>query len=193
MSDHQDPAISAELRAWLFSTIAESIPKALAAFHEQASTEAHPPAHQPNDSEDSHLSDQEGAPHKQPWRRDSVTVGRGKAPAIFLKQSLPHTMQDSIDPLEGSTSRLVGHMMNDYDANYSDEDPPVNVPQDSSTSEFIKETFITQVMLRVSPYLKCILRTSSWMLQASHFFDRRVICHPQSAKWAPPDNVASFL
>ncbi|CAH2226207.1 Hypothetical predicted protein [Pelobates cultripes] len=33
MSEHQDAAISAELRDWLFATIAESIPKALAAYH----------------------------------------------------------------------------------------------------------------------------------------------------------------
>ncbi|CAH2277091.1 Hypothetical predicted protein, partial [Pelobates cultripes] len=91
-SEHPDPAISSDLRAWLFSTIAESIPKALATFHEQASTDANPPAHIPSDSEDSHPSDHKGAPRKEKI-----------AP-----------LQDNMDPLEDSTSRLAGHVLEDY-------------------------------------------------------------------------------
>ncbi|CAH2292806.1 Hypothetical predicted protein, partial [Pelobates cultripes] len=123
MSEHQDPAISAELRDWLFATIAESILKALAAYHEQSTTEVHPSIHQPSDSEDSHLSDQESAPHKRPWKGNSATAGKGKAPAKILKHSKPFIMQNPTDPLEGSTSQLAGDILNDYDTTYSDEDP----------------------------------------------------------------------
>ncbi|CAH2278077.1 Hypothetical predicted protein, partial [Pelobates cultripes] len=143
MSDRQDPAISAELKEWLFSTIAESIPKALAAYHER-NPEVHPSTQQPSDSEDSHISDQDNAPRKRPWKGNSATAGKGKAPAKVVKHSNPYVSQDATDPLEGSTSRLSGHILSDYDPNYSDEDPMVNVPQDSSTSKFVKETFLSQ-------------------------------------------------
>ncbi|CAH2248105.1 alkaline phosphatase [Pelobates cultripes] len=143
MSDRQDPAISAELKEWLFSTIAESIPKALAAYHER-NPEVHPSTQQPSDSEDSHISDQDSAPRKRPWKGNSATAGKGKAPAKVIKHAKPYVSQDVTDPLEGSTSRLSGHILSDYDPNYSDEDPMVNVPQDSSTSEFVKETFLNQ-------------------------------------------------
>ncbi|CAH2301070.1 Hypothetical predicted protein, partial [Pelobates cultripes] len=76
MSDRQDSAISAELKEWLFSTIAESIPKALAAYHEQTTAEVHPSTHQTSDSEDSHLSDQDSAPRKRPWKGNSATAGK---------------------------------------------------------------------------------------------------------------------
>ncbi|CAH2250154.1 Hypothetical predicted protein [Pelobates cultripes] len=106
MSDRQDPAISAELKEWLFSTIAESIPKALAAYHERNP--------EPSDSEDSHISDQDSAPRKRPWKGNSATAGKGKAPAKVVKHSKPYVSQDVTDPLEGSTSRLSGHILRSH-------------------------------------------------------------------------------
>ncbi|CAH2284036.1 Hypothetical predicted protein, partial [Pelobates cultripes] len=59
MSDNTEPAISRKLKAWLVSTISESIPKALAAFHEKTPGEVNPTAHLLSDSEDSQPLDQE--------------------------------------------------------------------------------------------------------------------------------------
>ncbi|CAH2254071.1 Hypothetical predicted protein [Pelobates cultripes] len=82
MSDNTEPAIFQELKAWLVSTIAESIPKALAVFHEKTSGEINPITHLPSDSEDSQPSDQE-ITRKRPWNGSSVSAG--KAPAKSQK------------------------------------------------------------------------------------------------------------
>ncbi|CAH2251590.1 Hypothetical predicted protein [Pelobates cultripes] len=86
------------------ATIAESIPKALAAFHDKTSTEVNPTAGLRSDSEDSQPSDQEEVTRKCSWKGDSVSAGKVKAPAKSLKLSFTRPTQATLDPLEGSTS-----------------------------------------------------------------------------------------
>ncbi|CAH2225405.1 Hypothetical predicted protein [Pelobates cultripes] len=75
MSEQQD-TVSAELKSWLFSAIAESMPKAIAAYHEQAKPAPKPTtALNISDSEESHDSDHDGAPRKRPWKGNSVSAG----------------------------------------------------------------------------------------------------------------------
>ncbi|CAH2252981.1 Hypothetical predicted protein [Pelobates cultripes] len=80
MSDLPKPAVSAELKAWLYNAIADSIPKALAAFREQTVPAPTATITQLSDSEDSHGLDRNKAPRKHPWKSDSATAGKGKAP-----------------------------------------------------------------------------------------------------------------
>ncbi|CAH2312962.1 Hypothetical predicted protein [Pelobates cultripes] len=134
MSDNTEPAISQELRAWLVSTIAESIPKALAAFHEKSSAEVNPTARLLSDSEDSQPSDQEDT-RKRPWKGDSRSAGKGKAPAKSLKLTFTRPAHVISDPFEGSTSH-TGDGVED-----SDEDPSENALGDTPL-DFVKETFI---------------------------------------------------
>ncbi|CAH2252525.1 Hypothetical predicted protein, partial [Pelobates cultripes] len=74
MSDNTEPAISQELREWLVSTIAASISKMLAAFHDKTSTEVNPTVRLLSDSEDSQPSDQEEVTRKCPCKGDSVSA-----------------------------------------------------------------------------------------------------------------------
>ncbi|CAH2295843.1 Hypothetical predicted protein, partial [Pelobates cultripes] len=140
MSDNTEPTISQELRDWLVSTIAESIPKALTTFHEKTSAKVNTTARLPSDSEDSQPSDQETT-RKRPWKGDSRSAGKGKAPAKSLKLTATQPAHAISDPLEGSTSH-TGDRVEDYCLDYSDEDPSANVLGDSP-SEFVKETFIS--------------------------------------------------
>ncbi|CAH2223936.1 Hypothetical predicted protein [Pelobates cultripes] len=135
MSDNTEPAISQELRAWLVSTIAESIPKALAAFQDRTSTEVNPTTRLPSDSEDSQPSDQETT-RKRPWKGDSRSAGKGKAPAM----SAPQSAHVTSDPLEGSAFH-TDDRVEDYYLGFSDKDPSANALGDTP-SEFVKETFL---------------------------------------------------
>ncbi|CAH2315048.1 Hypothetical predicted protein [Pelobates cultripes] len=123
MSDQTEPAMSAELKAWLQAAIADSIPKALAAFRDQTATTA--TISPLSDSDDSRVSDHDEAPRKRPWKGDSASAGKGKAPAKTAKLSKTKpTLATEADPLKGSTSDYHLRVMDDYDA-YSDEDPPL--------------------------------------------------------------------
>ncbi|CAH2320118.1 Hypothetical predicted protein, partial [Pelobates cultripes] len=113
---------------------------ALAAFHDQTSTEANPTARILSDSEDSHTSDKEEVTRKRYWKGDSASTGKGNAPAKSLKLSLTLPLHNTLDPLEGSTTN-AGNVMDDYYLNCSDVDLLANALRDSS-SEFVKETFI---------------------------------------------------
>ncbi|CAH2283304.1 Hypothetical predicted protein [Pelobates cultripes] len=136
MSDQPEPAMSAELKAWLQAAIADSIPKALAAFRNQTATTA--TITQLSNSDDSRVSDHDKAPCKCPWKGDSASAGKGKAPAKTAKLShAKPTLTKEFDPLKGSASGYHLQMMDDYDA-YPDED----LPRDPSSSEFVTETFL---------------------------------------------------
>ncbi|CAH2221392.1 snRNA-activating complex subunit 4 isoform X1, partial [Pelobates cultripes] len=113
MSDLPEPAVPAELKAWLYNAIADSIPKALAAFHEQSKpTSKRPPIAHLSDSDESKGSDHEETPRKRPWMGDSATA-------------------------EGSTSNLQLQVVDRYCTGYSDKDFPsheLNEPPSDSSS-----------------------------------------------------------
>ncbi|CAH2312483.1 Hypothetical predicted protein [Pelobates cultripes] len=107
MSDVPEPAVSAELKAWLFNAITESIPKALAAFREQTIPAPTATITQLSDSEDSHASEHEEAPRKRPWKGDSATAGKGKAPAKHPKvpYSKPRALEGEHISIENSKNQ----------------------------------------------------------------------------------------
>ncbi|CAH2219446.1 Hypothetical predicted protein, partial [Pelobates cultripes] len=74
MSDQPEPAMSAELKAWLQAAIADSIPKSLAAFRDQTATTA--TISQLSDSDDCRVFDHDKAPRKHPWKGDSASAGK---------------------------------------------------------------------------------------------------------------------
>ncbi|CAH2247735.1 Hypothetical predicted protein [Pelobates cultripes] len=118
MSDHPEPAVSAELKAWLQAAIADTIPMALAAFRDQPLAAPTATITQLSDSDDSRVSDHDEAPHKRPWKGDSDSAGKGKVPAKTAK--LSHAKRTFNKGLtfgyHGWTNRSA----------YSDEDLPHN-------------------------------------------------------------------
>ncbi|CAH2305143.1 Hypothetical predicted protein [Pelobates cultripes] len=145
MSDVPEPAVSAELKAWLFNAITESIPKALAASREQTIPAPTATITQLSDSEDSHASEHEEAPRKRPRKGDSATAGKGKAPAKHPKVPYSKPKQTSsqhdFDAFEGSTSNYNLHVLDEYYAEHSDTEAPPHktfrdlYPSDSATNE----------------------------------------------------------
>ncbi|CAH2318887.1 Hypothetical predicted protein [Pelobates cultripes] len=107
MSDLPEPAVSAELKAWLFNAITESIPKALAAFRKETVPAPMATITQLSDSKDSHGSERDEAPRKRPWKGDSATAGKGKAsakhPKVSYSKPKQAISQHDFDPFEGST------------------------------------------------------------------------------------------
>ncbi|CAH2250156.1 Hypothetical predicted protein [Pelobates cultripes] len=95
MSDLPEPAVSAELKAWLYNAIADSIPKALAAFHDQSKSTSRAPIVHLSDSEESKGSDHEEAPRKCPWKVHSATAAKGIAPAKMPRLSFPDTRDNN--------------------------------------------------------------------------------------------------
>ncbi|CAH2221155.1 Hypothetical predicted protein [Pelobates cultripes] len=128
MSDLPEPAVSAELKAWLFNAITESIPKALAAFREQTVPAPTATITQLSDSEDSHGSERDEAHRKRPWKGDSATAVKGKAPAKHPKvpYSKPRQAisQNDFAPFEVSTSNYNLQVVDEYYAEHSDNDAP---------------------------------------------------------------------
>ncbi|CAH2327105.1 Hypothetical predicted protein [Pelobates cultripes] len=113
MSEQPDFAVSAELKSWLFSAIAESMLKAIAAYHKQAKPVSKSNAAlNVSDSEESH-NDSDNAPRKRPWKGNSASAGKGKAPAKNPRLSLPSSSLPILDPLEGSTSHDL-QVVNEY-------------------------------------------------------------------------------
>ncbi|CAH2285001.1 Hypothetical predicted protein [Pelobates cultripes] len=110
MSDLPEPPVSAELKTWLYNAIADSIPKALAAFQEHSKSARRAPVVHLSDSEESKGSDHDECPRKRPWKGNSASAGKGKAPAKAPRLSLSGTRDDTpnynFDLLEGSTSNL---------------------------------------------------------------------------------------
>ncbi|CAH2297022.1 Hypothetical predicted protein [Pelobates cultripes] len=118
MSDLPEPAVPEELKAWLYNAIADSIPKALAVFHDQSKSTSRAPIVHLSDSEESKSSEHEENPRKHPWKGDSATAGKGKAPAKTPRLSIPDTWDNNpnynLDPLEGSTSNLQLQVIDEY-------------------------------------------------------------------------------
>ncbi|CAH2275249.1 Hypothetical predicted protein [Pelobates cultripes] len=143
MSEQQD-TVSAELKSWLFSAIAESMPKAIAAYHKQAKPAPKPTtALNISDSEESHDSDHDGAPRKRPWKGNSVSAGKGKAPAKNARLSLPSSSLPLLDPLEGSTAHDL-QVVDEYCAGYSDE-------EDESNTRYVKESYTKPFVVSPMP------------------------------------------
>ncbi|CAH2325863.1 Hypothetical predicted protein [Pelobates cultripes] len=121
MSDLPEPAVSAELKAWLYNAIADSIPKALAAFHDHSKSAPRAPDKRLSDSEESKASDHDECPRKCPWKGNSANAGKGKAPAKAPKLSLSATRDDTpnytVNPLEGSTSNLQLQSLHTFQQN----------------------------------------------------------------------------
>ncbi|CAH2277730.1 Hypothetical predicted protein, partial [Pelobates cultripes] len=122
------PTISAELRASLYSPIVESIFKAIAAFCEQPLSVSEPSAHEDSDSNNSHMSDHDKTWRKRPWKGDSASAGKGKAPAKSTKLSSAPSVLQILEPLEGLTSHQNLQVLDEYYADYSDEDFTANMP-----------------------------------------------------------------
>ncbi|CAH2277288.1 Hypothetical predicted protein, partial [Pelobates cultripes] len=120
MSDQPEPAISAELKAWLQAAIADSIPKALAAFHDQTATIA--TISQLSDSDDSRVSDHDEAPSKRPWKGNSASAGKAPAKTAKLSHAKP-TLTSESDLLKDSTSGYHLRVIDEYNA-YPEEDLP---------------------------------------------------------------------
>ncbi|CAH2294311.1 Hypothetical predicted protein [Pelobates cultripes] len=100
MSDNTEPAISQELRDWLVSTIAESIPKALAAFHEKTSAKVNTTARLPSDSEDSQPSDQETTPQMKQIHIEPAASRMEEAFGCAVENRFNRLLDDETDPLE---------------------------------------------------------------------------------------------
>ncbi|CAH2222354.1 Hypothetical predicted protein, partial [Pelobates cultripes] len=69
-----DLCLRSSRSAWLYNAIADSTPKALAAFREQSVKTPTATISQLSDSEESHGSDWDEVPRKHPWKGDSATA-----------------------------------------------------------------------------------------------------------------------
>ncbi|CAH2250386.1 Hypothetical predicted protein [Pelobates cultripes] len=116
MSGQPDFTVSAQLKSWLFSAIAEWMPKAIAAYHEQAKPVSKPHvALNISDYDESHNdSDHDGVLRKRPWKGNSAPASKGKAPAKNPRLSYSSMSHPILDPLEASTSHHNLQVVNEY-------------------------------------------------------------------------------
>ncbi|CAH2282980.1 Hypothetical predicted protein [Pelobates cultripes] len=187
MSDLPDLAVSAELKAWLYNALADSIPKALAAFSEQTVPAPMVTITQLSDSEESHGSDRDEVPLKRPWKGDSATAGKGKAPAKHRRVSLSKprevVSQHDFDPLEGSTSNYNLQVVDEFYAQATGLDPQTpgtRAIPDSTTGSFSPLAELSENM-DLLPYAVALLQVMD--LTYSHIpIAGRLTLFPQ--KWS---------
>ncbi|CAH2303136.1 Hypothetical predicted protein [Pelobates cultripes] len=120
MSDLPEPAVSAELKAWLYNVNTESIPKALAAF---------PRADSPSPYGDNYPAVRlRGFSRFRTVEGDSDTAVKGKTPAkhrrVSYSKSREVVSQHDFDPIEGSTSNYNLQVVDEYYAEHSDNYAP---------------------------------------------------------------------